>query len=607
MGKDEEYRVKKRNKATRKRLNNTVDFTQGVQAAKRRRKAGRRRVCEGMCYTLPTPDDPYNDLYKEKIAKKKGKKDQEDGDDDLHTKLGNKQVSKIEFYEKKSRAKTPKANGSSLSEKVKKTGSQRSGAKESDGSLTEMAIDGLANHTVSNGQKDALHGELSITEKVKWKPSCERCLKENDSWTCVGGDAFEIALCTLLNASIITDEQLETNVAIELNVRSEKVCIGSKWYWVFWEACGTGSDVLATGRAANTFTQIGGVLAAVAHIAARRVHQILSSNPIVLFVVQSKEQALQVRSIFKVLKSLLGLHAVSLHTGTPLQHQIEGLRSTSAEILIATPDRLCDLLVVNAVSLSNVSFMVVDGLEDIISCGFSDQLIHIKAKVADNVQTILSTGTIPHSLYTICQTLLSEPICRVISNTCVSQCSACISQNVHVLVSEDKRQQKLHKIVRDHFESRESGTTLGGLLVLFRQSEPLLNVKVVVQEEGYSVDCIFADTIKEDQSASCILEQFRKGQVEVLLSTEEHVGLVDLAAIGTIVYYEFPSTLDLYRQTLMKMARYTVNGKLHSFCSGATAPLALQLVKVLQECLQPIPSSLRMLAEAAQLVEQKKA
>lgn len=86
---------------------------------------------------------------------------------------------------------------------------------------------------------------------------------------------------------------------------------------------------------------------------------------------------------------------------------------------------------------------VVDGLEDVISCGFSDQLVQIREKVADNVQTVLSSGNIPHSMYTICQKLLKEPICRVISDTSVPQCSAWISQNVQVLVSEDRRQQKV--------------------------------------------------------------------------------------------------------------------------------------------------------------------
>lgn len=623
MGKAEEYLAKKRNKAARKRLNNTVDFTHGIQAAKRRRKAGRRRICEGMCYSLPTPDDPYNDLYQERLGKGKAKKGREDEEDEVPAKPGSKKYLKMEVNGKyKNKTRAQRATENTLSDKpINKTTStrrksvsvrlsQRPEAKGSEESLDSLTLDGRAtgefsDHIVRSRPKGMFYGESGIRlEKVIWRPSSERCSKENGVWTSVRGDAFEEALCALLNASMLVDPQNENYDSNEINMERKKVTVGSKWDWLFWEACGSGSDVLATGRITDTSTQTGCVLAAIAHITARRVHDIVCSNPVVLFVVQSKEQTLQVRTICKVLKSLLGLHAVSLHTGTPLQHQIEGLSGTSPEILIATPDRLCDLLSVNAVSISNVTFMVVDGLEDMVSCGFGDQLEQIRSTVEANVQTVVLSGAISHTSRDVCQKILKDPICKVESGTCMLRCSACISQNVHVLVSEERRLQKLLKIMRAHFESQQSGATFRGVLVLFRQSQALLHVKASLQEEGYSVEHFLGDTTSENQPTRLVLEQFRNGQVEVLLSTEEFVGQIDIAAVGTIVNFEFPSTMDLYCQTLMRMARDTINGMLYSFCSGATAPLALQLVKVLQQCLQPVPSSLRMLAEAATVIEQ---
>lgn len=607
MGKAEEYRAKKRNKAARKRLSSTVDFTQGVQAAKHRRKVGRRRICEGMCFSLPTPDDPFNELYKEKLAKKKAKKDQEN--EAYIASLGRKEASKVDSTKRELRGRSHKLNGSAPSaklNKMKKPGSvaatQQSEKNGSDDSLNKAATDGFLNHAGRNGLNDVSHEEPS-RERFKWKPSCERCMKKEGSWTCVGEDAFERALCALLNAGIITDDyQHEKSSVGELIRKSEKVHMGSKWDWLFWEACGTGLDVLATGRGALA----NGALVAVAHIMARKDHQILCSSPAVLFIVQSKEQTLQVRSIFKVLKPLLGLHSVSLHTGVSLQHQIEGLSSTPAKILIATPDRLCNLLSVNAISLSNVSFMVIDGLEGLISCGFSDQLVHIREKVSDNAQLVLLSGNDTPSMYAICQKLLTEPIRRVISDTSISQCSAWISQNVQVFVREDRRQQQLSKIIRNHFESRGASLPLQGLLVLFRQSQSLAMVKASIQEEGYSADCFVGDSVTKDKEANPVLEQFRNGQVEVLLSCEEYIGQIDVADVGVVICCEFPSTMDSYCRILTSMARYTVKGMLYSFCSAAMAPMALQLVEILEQCLQPVPTSLKMLAKAATLVEQSK-
>ncbi|XP_072981082.1 DEAD-box ATP-dependent RNA helicase 14 [Typha angustifolia] len=76
MAKGDDAVRKKRNKTNRKRMRNSESAVSArvasIIAAKRRRKDGKRRMCEGMCYSLPTPDDPFNDRRgKKELPKKK--------------------------------------------------------------------------------------------------------------------------------------------------------------------------------------------------------------------------------------------------------------------------------------------------------------------------------------------------------------------------------------------------------------------------------------------------------------------------------------------------------------------------------------------------------
>ncbi|MCO5556740.1 hypothetical protein L7F22_010292 [Adiantum nelumboides] len=554
-----------------------------------------------MCYSLPTPEDPFNDSYRENLAKKKNEKASREEDYDLPNE---KRASKVGLVqEKAARPKKSKANGKSSpanSNKLQKPGcNSLSNVSKAEMPHALVIQSGASNHAPSNGESGAFSSQTTNLAKYKWKPNCENCSRSNDTWTCVGGDVFEVALCALANENMVENEHCEVNAAVGQKMLFEK-CIGGKWDWLFWEACGTGSDVLVTGTGANTIIRINSVLAAVAHVGTRRASQTQFKDPIVLFLVQSKEHTLKVRSIFKVFKSLLGLHAVSLHPQTALEHQIEGLKSTTFEVLVATPERLRELLSMNAVSLTNISFMVVDGVEEMVACGFGNDLLHIKGRVADNVQVILSSGRFPHSIHNVCLKLLKDPTHRVTSNISLPQICAGICQSVLVLVSENKRQQKLRNILKDHMENRASSQ---GPIVLCRRLQSLLQVRGMIQEKGYSVDALCDDSIKTNESASLVLEQFRNGQVEVLLAMEDFVSQIDLADIGIIVLYEFTASMEFYCQILTRMARHTINGVLYSFCSGATAPLASQLIDVLQECLQPIPPSLRMLADAAQVLD----
>uniref|UniRef100_A0A6V7QY72 DEAD/DEAH-box helicase domain-containing protein n=1 Tax=Ananas comosus var. bracteatus TaxID=296719 RepID=A0A6V7QY72_ANACO len=78
MAKGDDAVRKKRNKINRKRMRNSESAVSArvasIIAAKRRRKAGKRRICEGMCYSLPTAEDPFNDRHGKKELPKKKKK-----------------------------------------------------------------------------------------------------------------------------------------------------------------------------------------------------------------------------------------------------------------------------------------------------------------------------------------------------------------------------------------------------------------------------------------------------------------------------------------------------------------------------------------------------
>ncbi|OEL31803.1 hypothetical protein BAE44_0007186 [Dichanthelium oligosanthes] len=89
------------------------------------------------------------------------------------------------------------------------------------------------------------------------------------------------------------------------------------------------------------------------------------SCPFLLYLVPSQEKAARVRSICKPLKPL-GIHPVSLHPGAYIEHQISGLKTCEPEFLIATPERLLELVSLKAIDISSVSMLAKEILEQIL-------------------------------------------------------------------------------------------------------------------------------------------------------------------------------------------------------------------------------------------------
>ena len=86
---------------------------------------------------------------------------------------------------------------------------------------------------------------------------------------------------------------------------------------------------------------------------------------------------------------------------------------------------------------------IINELEELVSCGFGDQLERIKSNLGKNIQTALLSRAISHKSFVTCRKLLVGRIFRVASDENLLERSTCINQNIHVVVSEEKKLQKV--------------------------------------------------------------------------------------------------------------------------------------------------------------------
>lgn len=88
----------------------------------------------------------------------------------------------------------------------------------------------------------------------------------------------------------------------------------------------------------------------------------------------------------------------------------------------------------------------------------------------------------------------------------------------------------------------------------------------------------------------------------VFVMGTEHIGSADLSGFEVILISNFIPSIDKYIQILTRMARFTVNGLLHSFLTREDASLAAPLIEILELCRQPVPKALNHLCESTSKV-----
>ncbi|PKA47561.1 DEAD-box ATP-dependent RNA helicase 30 [Apostasia shenzhenica] len=528
MAKGDDALRRKKNKANRKRMRNgessVPSRVAAIIASKSRRKAGKRRICEGMCFSLPTPEDPFNEWHEKKAVSVKNK-----------TKKNNS---------------NRRGNGNKDPKSARNTDRKLHGKHKSD--------------SVKNLQDTA----TSVPER-----------KTQD-----GSFGNAISKFLLLCLKAIEDAWGKED---SLNKDANGVLLGSSWGADFVRICASGLSIVETSGAFATRDQVAWIVSMAADIVTRKDKQgLVASGPFLLFLVSSQDRAVEVRSICKPLKAL-GLHTVSLHSGTSLDHQVHGLKSCEPEFLVSTPGRLLELVSLKAIDISGTCLLVLDGLKSLIDLGFLDTLKSIREIISMDAQVITFSDRYGAVSVAVLQQYLPRGLVyRLSADKSIANQSAFISQYAHFYTSEEEKMSEVLQILAQAFHDNQ--TAQGPMILLIPASACKADqLATFLKSKGHAVD---------DDFLTCDLSK-ADGKVAASVTVKDLENLQDIyiTKFKTVIIVDFPKSIDDYVGILMKMAQQTLTGMLHSFFSEADSRLAQSFIMVLEQCSQVVPGFLRSL------------
>ncbi|TVU26940.1 hypothetical protein EJB05_29516, partial [Eragrostis curvula] len=525
MAKGDDALARKRNKVRRKRMRNSENAVServaAIIASKRRRKAGKRRGCEGMCFSLPTPDDPFNDRHGKKRKVEEPADDDAPADDD-------------------------------------------GAAAEDDDIVPKKA------------KKDLNAKKKPPQPTAKAKP---KALRERETETEEGRVDYDRPskfLVVCLNA--IRD-------AVAPGDGGSGIHGAGDWGVELWRSCSSPApcDVLDTSGACASLEQTAWLVSTACDIVARKERLgMVVSCPFLLYLVPSQEKATQVRTICKPLKPL-GIHSVSLHPGASIERHISGLKSCEPEFLIATPERLLELVSVKAIDISNVSMLVVDGLKSFMDLNVIDKLYSIINAISSKPQITVFSDPCGKNVAKIAGNLVRGRITRLCINNSVPSRSAYISQYVHFCPSEEQKISKVKEILEQILKGHAKKTSKV-LLVAARKAQ---DISSSLKLENCTV------VTEESQQGHSFTICSSVGLMNVLVKNRENMATTDVEEFETVMVMDLPPSVDEYTEVLTGAARHAVVGEVHSIFCNTDAPLAKPLAELLANCGQAVPDFLK--------------
>lgn len=286
-----------------------------------------------------------------------------------------------------------------------------------------------------------------------------------------------------------------------------------------------------------------------------------------LIIVPTRELALQVKDQVDLLGKRTRLRSVAIYGGTGYDKQIAGLRR-GADIIIATPGRLNDLMERRFAKLDKCEMVVLDEADRLLDMGFLPQVRRIVATTPENRQTIMFSATIDRRVAQIAAEFLRTPT-KVEANTNNIEAQS-IEQKFHACHEFGKDALLINML--DTFEE-------GSVLVFTRTRRKATWVLNRLRDAKVSAEEIHGDISQNKRERT--IAQYRKGAFRVLVATDIAARGLDIPAINYVVNYDLPQSAADYVHRIGRTGRAGRTGMAHSFVSEDQHVLALDIERLI--------------------------
>jgi ATP-dependent RNA helicase RhlE len=275
-----------------------------------------------------------------------------------------------------------------------------------------------------------------------------------------------------------------------------------------------------------------------------------------LVLVPTRELAVQVGDVLMHLGQPFKLKVAVVYGGVSINPQMMGLRG-GADIVVATPGRLLDLVDHNALQLAQVQHLVLDEADRLLDLGFADELQRVLKLLPAQRQTLLFSATYAGEVQALAQALLHNPVCITVE--AIEAQAPDIRQRA-IAVDEKKRTALLRHLIAENGWKR--------VLVFVATRYACEHVANKLYKAG-----VYATAFHGEMSQGArqdVLAEFKDDRWEVVVTTDLAARGIDIALLPVVVNYDLPRSATDYTHRIGRTGRAGASGEAVSFVTAAT-------------------------------------
>ncbi len=252
-----------------------------------------------------------------------------------------------------------------------------------------------------------------------------------------------------------------------------------------------------------------------------------------LILSPTRELCLQITNEIKLYgKYCKGLNVVAVYGGSSIIEQAREVKR-GAQIIVATPGRMKDMINRNLVDITKIEYAVLDEADEMLNMGFKEDITAILSHTPANKSTWLFSATMPKEVAAIAKNFMHKPKEITVGNK--NESTSNVSHEYYLVNARDRYQalKRLADANPDIFS-----------VVFCRTKRDTQKVAEKLIEDGYNAGALHGDLSQNQRDL--VMNAFRKSQIQMLVATDVAARGIDVDDVTHVINYQLPDEIETY-------------------------------------------------------------
>lgn len=256
-------------------------------------------------------------------------------------------------------------------------------------------------------------------------------------------------------------------------------------------------------------------------------------KPQALILSPTRELCLQIASdLADFSKYMPDIRVIPVYGGSSIESQIRALKK-GAQVIVATPGRLIDLIKRGVVKLDDVHTVILDEADEMLNMGFLDSINEILDHVPSERKMLMFSATMPKEISRIAQKYMQNPQEFVVGTR--NEAAANV-RHIYYMVNARDKYLALKRIADDNPDIYA--------IVFCRTRRETQEVAENLISDGYNADSLHGDL--SQQQRDMVMQKFRDRVITILVATDVAARGLDVDDLTHVINYGLPDEAAVY-------------------------------------------------------------